>query len=282
MGNTMTDQRRAFEMSLELDATPEDVWRALTDAEELIRWFPLEARVTPGLGGTMFWSWGDTGDWTTRIDAWEPGRLLRLVQNDARPYDVEGRPLPAGQAEPARLAMEFTLETHQGKTRLRLVHSGFGHGTAWDNEFEGISEGWQAELRSLRHYLRGFRGRDRNFGRAWLTTAMPRDAAWARLVGPDGFRLQPAGVREGDGYEVTSPAGQRFTGLVELNLPGQTMLGTVRELGDGLFRLLTWTDAVGRTGVWSSLATFTGDAGEVREFAERTKAALDRLFPSEG
>ena len=88
--------------------------------------------------------------------------------------------------------MEFTLETHRGKTRLRLVHSGFGRGTAWDNEFEGISEGWQAELRSLRHYLRGFRGRDRIFGRAWLTTTMPRQAAWARLIGPYGFRVQPA------------------------------------------------------------------------------------------
>ena len=132
----------------------------------------------------MLWSWGDTGEWETRIDAWEPGRLLRLVQEDARPTDGEGRSLPPGEVEAVRLVMEFTLETHQGKTRLRLVHSGFGQGTAWDNEFEGISEGWQAELRSLRHYLRGFRGRDRVFGRAWLTTAVlvppPGSAWWGR------------------------------------------------------------------------------------------------------
>ena len=57
MGNTMTDQRRAFDFSLDLDATPDEVWRTLTEAEELVRWFPLEARVTPGRGGTMFWSW---------------------------------------------------------------------------------------------------------------------------------------------------------------------------------------------------------------------------------
>ena len=76
MESTMTEQQRAFEMSLDLAATPAEVWRALTEAEELVRWFPLQARVTPGAGGTMFWSWGDTGDWETRIDAWEPGRLL--------------------------------------------------------------------------------------------------------------------------------------------------------------------------------------------------------------
>lgn len=278
MENTMTDQRRAFEMSLDLDASPDEVWRALTEAEELVRWFPLDARVTPGQGGTMFWSWGDSGDWQTRIDAWEPGRLLRLVQDDARPYDTEGRPLQPGAVEPARLAMEFTLETHQGRTRLRLVHSGFGRGTSWDNEFEGISEGWQAELRSLRHYLRGFRGRDRVFGRAWLTSAMPREAAWARLTGPDGFHLHPASPHEGEAYDLASPTGHRFTGVVELNLSGQTMLGTVRELGDGLFRLLTWTDAVGKTGVWVSLATYAGDAAVVRAFAERAQPVLERLF----
>jgi uncharacterized protein YndB with AHSA1/START domain len=278
MGHTTTDPRRAFDFSLDLDASPEDVWRALTEAEELVRWFPLEARVTPGCGGTMFWSWGDTGDWEARIDAWEPGKLLRLVQEDARPYDAEGRPLPPGEAEPARLAMEFTLETYQGKTRLRLVHSGFGRGAAWDHEFDGISEGWQAELRSLRHYLRRFRGQDRVFGRAWLTTAVARETAWARLVGPEGFQVHPVNPSIGDRYEVTSPAGRRLSGTVELNLPGQTLLGTVRELGDGLFRLLTWTDPTGKTGVWASLATYTGDPAVVRDFAATAQSALEQLF----
>jgi uncharacterized protein YndB with AHSA1/START domain len=282
MASTMTEQRRAFEMALDLDASPDEVWRALTEAEELVRWFPLDARVTPGPGGTMFWSWGDTGDWQTRIEAWEPGRLLRLVQHDARPYDAAGRPLPPGEVEAARLAIEFTLVTHQGRTRLRLVHSGFGRGTAWDNEFEGIAEGWQAELRSLRHYLRAFRGRDRAFGRAWLNTPLPREAAWGRLVGPEGFRLRPGAVREGQGYEVTTPSGRRLSGVVELHLPGQTMLGTVRELGDGLFRLLTWTDAVGRTGVWSSLAIYTGDPAVVRSFASEMQPTLEQLFLAEG
>ena len=131
MGRTMTEPARAFRMALDIEASPEDVWRALTQAEELVRWFPLDARVTPGEGGSMLWSWGKGWDWETRIDTWEPGRRLRLVQEDARPYDAEGNMLAAAQAEPACIAIEFTLETHQGKTRLRMVHSGFGQGAAW-------------------------------------------------------------------------------------------------------------------------------------------------------
>ena len=279
MEKTAPEQTRAFSMSLDLDASREEVWRALTDAQELVRWFPVGARVTPGAGGKMLWSWGEGWDWETRIDAWEPGRMLRLVQEDARPYDAHGNPLPAGEAEPQRIAIEFTLETQQGKTRLRVVHSGFGHGAAWDNELEGITEGWQAELRSLKHYLHRHRGKDRVAGRAWLTTTMPRDAAWTRLLGAGGFRVTPADLKEGRAYEVVTPDGQRLSGTLELYLPGETLAGTVRELDDGWFRLLTWKDGAGNTGVWAWLATYDGDEAQVREFKDRSQDALERLFP---
>jgi uncharacterized protein YndB with AHSA1/START domain len=272
------EQRRAFEMALELAATPEEVWRALTEAGELVRWFPMEARVTPGVGGTMLWSWGEGGNWESRIEVWEPGRRLRLVQDDARPYDTQGRPLPPGASEPARIAMEFTLETHQGKTRLRLVHSGFGEGAAWDNEIEGITEGWQAELRSLRYYLERHRGQDRYLGRAMLTTSMPREAAWERLTGEGGFQVTPSRPKEGDAYTVTTPGGQCFSGTAQLHLPFQTLAGTVSELGDGWFRILTWRDGAGNTGVWAWLSSYGDHRGEVDRFRKEAQAGLERLF----
>ncbi len=278
MERTATEPVRAFRTVLELDASPDQVWAALTKAEEIVRWFSTEAKVTPGRGGSMLWSWGYGENWETRIDGWEPGRLLRLVQEDARPYDTQGRQLPAGEVEPARIAMEFTLESSEGKTRLRLVHSGFGHGAAWDAELDGISEGWQAELRSLRHYLHRHRGTDRQAGRALVHTPLPRAEAWHRLVGPGGFQLTPAQPAEGERYEVVTPNGRRYSGTVQLNLPGQTMAGTVSELEDGWFRLLTWTDARGSTGVWAWLATYTRDAAAVGEFRAGSQEALDRLF----
>lgn len=61
--------RRTFSMSLDVSATPEDVWRALTDAGELVRWFPLQARVTPGKGGTVFWGWDEHWAWESDTDA---------------------------------------------------------------------------------------------------------------------------------------------------------------------------------------------------------------------
>jgi uncharacterized protein YndB with AHSA1/START domain len=279
MQKTLTaDHPRAFEMALDIDASPDDVWRALTQAEELVRWFPLDARVVPGVGGTMLWNWGEGWDWESRIEVWEPGRRLRLVQDDARPYDAEGRPLPPGESDSARVAMEFTLETHQGKTRLRLVHSGFGQGAAWDHELEGITEGWQAELRSLRYYLERHRGQDRYPGRAWLTTSLRRAEAWDRLIGPEGFRIAPADPQEGDAFGVVTPGGQSFSGTVQLHLPRQTLAGTVAELDDGWFRILTWTDANGATGVWAWVSTYGDQRAVVDQFREQAQTTLERLF----
>ena len=53
MTQTKPDTKRAFELALDIDASADEVWRALTEAEELMRWFPLEAQVAPGNGGSM-------------------------------------------------------------------------------------------------------------------------------------------------------------------------------------------------------------------------------------
>ena len=39
---------------IDVTAPASEVWKALTNADELRRWFPLEARVMPGVGGKVF------------------------------------------------------------------------------------------------------------------------------------------------------------------------------------------------------------------------------------
>ena len=41
---------RYVEKTVVIDSPADVVWHALTDAEELTRWFPVDARVKPGLG----------------------------------------------------------------------------------------------------------------------------------------------------------------------------------------------------------------------------------------
>jgi uncharacterized protein YndB with AHSA1/START domain len=59
MTDDTTRPTRAFDHSIEIDAPPDRVWQALTDPDEVVRWFPPVARVTPGVGGNVFWGWQD-------------------------------------------------------------------------------------------------------------------------------------------------------------------------------------------------------------------------------
>jgi uncharacterized protein YndB with AHSA1/START domain len=71
---------RVISKQIEIAAPPEAVWNALTDPEELKRWFPLDARVKPGPGGEIFLSSRDSprrGRSSLRARApWRPRRHL--------------------------------------------------------------------------------------------------------------------------------------------------------------------------------------------------------------
>jgi len=49
----------AVTRELELDAPPEDVWEALTDAKELSEWFANDVELDPRPGGEGIFRWDD-------------------------------------------------------------------------------------------------------------------------------------------------------------------------------------------------------------------------------
>jgi uncharacterized protein YndB with AHSA1/START domain len=131
---------RSHEHEMEIQAPAEAVWRALTDGDELVRWFAEDARTTPGEGGSVWLSWGGEYAGESRIDVWEPSRRLRLLDS-------------SGDDPAVTLVEEWTLETRGGTTVLRLVHSGILDSPDWDGMYDGTNQGWEIFLRTLRHYL---------------------------------------------------------------------------------------------------------------------------------
>ena len=108
----------------------------------------------------------------------------------------------------------------------------------------------------------------------------PREAVWAKLIGPDCFRVSPASLRGGSPFEVTLPGGERLHGTVETLLPGGSVSGIMHEMGGALFRVGTWRDPQGTTGVWIWLASYASEARPALErFQRDARLALKRLFP---
>ncbi len=276
----MTDTTRSIEQVIDIDAPIDDVWRALSDAEELMRWFPLNAAVTPGRGGAIHLAWGDAFKWDMAIDLWNPPTRLRTLQTRIGPYDVAGNIVDA--SNPIAIALEYTLESVGGKTRLRLVHSGFGTDQTWDDEFEGTVKGWGFELRGLRHYLEHHRGRNRRAVWVRAISDLPVSEAWARLVAPDamGVAGDPSSLREGDRYSLSAVTGDRFSGRVLQAIPPHELSGTVESANNGLMRVAV-EHAMGQTSPQVWLSAWDVDKAWMDAFEKRVVLLLSRLFSSE-
>jgi uncharacterized protein YndB with AHSA1/START domain len=249
---------RSLERQVTIAAPPAAVWRALTDAEELTRWFPLEARVEPGGGGAIFVRWDDADQGESRITIWEPERHLGTV----------------GWAGDLReIVTDYYLEAAEGGTRLRVVNSGFGRGTDWDEMLDGFGYGWDFELRGLRHYLERHRGAPRHVAWVRLPLDGTRERTWHRLAGPGGwFGDAFARVAEGDHFSATTPQGDRFTGQVERWQPPHQLVARVEEWNDALLRVhLTPSSCGGGAIVW--LSTYGMPSSEVGALAERWRNA---------
>jgi len=150
-----TQPARSHETIVSIDAPIEDVWKYLSVAEEIARWFAPKMTVEPGVGGFVLADFGPGLEWKTFIEVWEPNRRLRLVETRDRVLSSSPVDMPL---EPCRLVQDYFLETEAGRTRLRLVHSGFGSSADWDNEYEGTRGGWAACFFRLQQVLERHRG----------------------------------------------------------------------------------------------------------------------------
>lgn len=269
---TMTTEKamRTVETEITIDAPVDAVWRALTDADEMERWFPLEARVEPGPDGHVFMSWKNEIDFTSPITAWDENRRFAYA------WQMESAPGP--------MVADFHLEAAGGKTVLRLVHSGFPSDPSWDGFYHGVRTGWAFELRSLRHYLERYAGASRQVVYVRRRIAAPLEAVWQGIVGPDGIGLaeDPGDLEEGSPFHAGGLAGSAWSGRVLCCEPGSLFAGTVDELGEALLRF--YMDPCSAHPELSDVMVWMSLWGRPEGDAETLQAAfrdrLETLFPN--
>lgn len=262
---------RTVEAKLEIDAPVDAVWKALTDARELTRWFPLNARVRPGEGGSIWISWGQPFEGESAITIWEPNSHLKT-----------GWPFTAtGEGDKRTLVVDYHLESVGGKTILRLVHSGFGVGGAWDAEYDGVTRGWAFELGGLRHYLEHHRGQDRRAIWVRRPTSLRADEAAARLIGPDGQVVRGVieGLKPGDPYRLELlGANQTIEGLVTMNIRPRSFSGTVPSLNNAMFRCDI--ERIGNSEeTWVWFSTYGLDQATADDLQRHVNDAVARALP---
>lgn len=187
---------RSIELEVEVVGTPEEVWAAIATGPGISSWYvPHTLDECEGGSATASFGPGTEMQVAGRVAAWDPPR--RIV------FD--------GGEGAGGLAFEWLVEARDNGTCIvRLVNTGFGSGEPWDDQYEGMVEGWRLFLFNLQLHMEHFRGRTAT---AVLPMAMwkgPREATWAALTSALGISPVPS---IGDHIETAAGA-PRLAGTV--------------------------------------------------------------------
>jgi uncharacterized protein YndB with AHSA1/START domain len=131
-----------IELRKQIDATPERVFRALTEAGELVRWFPSSAESDPQTGGDYVLRFEFEDESKNHTYA---GRYEDVTTNERVRYPWNGQ---FGET-----TVEFELRPSNSGTAVALNHSG------WTEDAEEArqlhEQGWDFFLDNLERYLSG-------------------------------------------------------------------------------------------------------------------------------
>ena len=136
----MAERTRGYAHRVDIKASAELVWRALTEPALMMVWCGPGARVTPRASGSYQVRLNSDLDREAHIDVWEPPRRLRLIY-------LAPRELPHSEAV---VVDDFIIDAHQGLTVVRLLGSGFPEDQAWEAYGVRVRANWGLALARLK------------------------------------------------------------------------------------------------------------------------------------
>jgi uncharacterized protein YndB with AHSA1/START domain len=131
--------------TITIAAPVQKVWAAITEAEQIARWFGQRAVLDEvAIGATGVFSFDGYGDVPVLIEELDPPRMIayRWGGGDADAVDRDHSTV-----------FRFTLEPLDGGTQLTVIESGFDTLTDPAAGMESNRGGWDSELDELVAYL---------------------------------------------------------------------------------------------------------------------------------
>ena len=139
---------------IEIDASTEVVFKAISDPLELTNWFPDAAILEPKVGGKFkisFYKDSDTPRMKMDQDFFNEGRVLEFVPNKKLAYTWQWEDMPDF---PETIVTWELEQVNKNKTRVTLTHSGFTGKEEGPTSVEEHNRGWSLFLNELVSYCK--------------------------------------------------------------------------------------------------------------------------------
>lgn len=151
-GQKGEEETIVIKKSIIIDASPEVVFKAITDPNELTNWFPDHAILEPKVGGKMkltFYNKKSETDHARTADAFPEGTVKEFIPTKKLSYSWQHKDVP----EFPETVVTWELEEIGDKTRVELIHSGFT-GKEQRKSFKEHEQGWTYFLDRLEKYCK--------------------------------------------------------------------------------------------------------------------------------
>jgi uncharacterized protein YndB with AHSA1/START domain len=187
---------RWVEMHVVLQATPEQVWRAVATGAGYTAWF-TRTTVEERVGGKLVFEFSPESKSVGEVTTWQPPAKFGYVERGW----MEGAP---------DCVTEITVTSRAGGGSLfRMTHSLTTSKTDWDDSLEMFETGWQGFFEVLRLYLAHHAGQPAAMVQATVRSQSEAPTLYKKLIGS--LKLETATV--GDRVNLAAP--EPLTAVVE-------------------------------------------------------------------
>ena len=138
----MSKNKSFIKQSVSIKKPKAEVFKALTQAQELIRWFPSRAESDPKSGGKfkLFWDFTEASQ-----NGSQDGEFVDVVPNDKVSY--------TWKADSVQTLVTFVLSEAKGETTVDLDHSTAEDSADEKKLVEDHANQWGFFLMNLKGYL---------------------------------------------------------------------------------------------------------------------------------
>lgn len=145
------EQKLEIRKTIIIEASPEVVFKAITEVEELTQWFPDQAIVEPRVGGRVrFVTLKEIHpEWKLDRDYISEGTIKEFVPNKKLSYTWIVLDTPDFPETTVVWELE---EIEPNKTKVELTHLGFTGKEKGLTSLESHNEGWTDGLNKLKKY----------------------------------------------------------------------------------------------------------------------------------
>jgi uncharacterized protein YndB with AHSA1/START domain len=138
----MSDNNVFIKQSVVIKSSREVIFKALTNADELVRWFPSRAESDPRVGGRykLFWDFADASQ-----NGLQEGEYVEVVPNEKISYTWTADSVPT--------LVAFILSEVNGETTVDLEHSTSQNDADEKKLHDDHANQWGFFLMNLKGYL---------------------------------------------------------------------------------------------------------------------------------